>query len=100
MTVSSSKRMSSWTALKAHFCVPDRAPEKQTRVGGTKRSASSVTLRHTEPACAMIWLVASSGSRRLTRAPSASIKEFYDTRFHIGFTSQDKSDLVAFLRSL
>jgi cytochrome c peroxidase len=26
--------------------------------------------------------------------------EFYDTRFHIGFTAQDKFDLVAFLRSL
>jgi hypothetical protein len=29
-----------------------------------------------------------------------AVVEFYDTRFHIGFTSQDKSDLVAFLRSL
>jgi cytochrome c peroxidase len=26
--------------------------------------------------------------------------DFYDTRFHIGFTRQDKADLVAFLRSL
>ncbi|MGE5049896.1 MAG: hypothetical protein ACM3PC_15055, partial [Deltaproteobacteria bacterium] len=26
--------------------------------------------------------------------------EFYDTRFAIGFTAQEKSDLVAFLRSL
>jgi cytochrome c peroxidase len=26
--------------------------------------------------------------------------EFYDTRFGIGFTAQEKSDLVAFLRSL
>jgi cytochrome c peroxidase len=29
-----------------------------------------------------------------------AVVEFYDTRFHIGFTAQDKSDLVAFLRSL
>jgi hypothetical protein len=26
--------------------------------------------------------------------------QFYDDRFHIGFTAQDKADLVAFLRSL
>jgi cytochrome c peroxidase len=26
--------------------------------------------------------------------------EFYDTRFTIGFTAQEKADLVAFLRSL
>jgi cytochrome c peroxidase len=26
--------------------------------------------------------------------------EFYDTRFNIGFSKQQKSDLVAFLRSL
>jgi cytochrome c peroxidase len=26
--------------------------------------------------------------------------DFYDQRFHIGFTKQEKSDLVAFLRSL
>ena len=26
--------------------------------------------------------------------------QFYDDRFHIGFTKQEKSDLVAFLRSL
>jgi cytochrome c peroxidase len=29
-----------------------------------------------------------------------SVVNFYDTRFHIGFTKQEKSDLVAFLRSL
>jgi hypothetical protein len=29
-----------------------------------------------------------------------SVVEFYNTRFHIGFTKQEKSDLVAFLRSL
>jgi hypothetical protein len=29
-----------------------------------------------------------------------AVVEFYDTRFHIGFTRQEKSDLVAFLRSL
>jgi len=29
-----------------------------------------------------------------------SVVEFYDTRFHIGFSRQEKSDLVAFLRSL
>ena len=29
-----------------------------------------------------------------------AVVEFYDTRFHIGFTKQEKSDLVAFLRSL
>jgi hypothetical protein len=28
------------------------------------------------------------------------IVDFYDSRFHIGFTKQEKSDLVAFLRSL
>jgi predicted enzyme related to lactoylglutathione lyase len=26
--------------------------------------------------------------------------EFYETRFQIGFTAREKSDLVAFLRSL
>jgi cytochrome c peroxidase len=29
-----------------------------------------------------------------------TVVDFYDTRFHIGFTKQEKSDLVAFLRSL
>jgi cytochrome c peroxidase len=29
-----------------------------------------------------------------------AVVEFYDTRLTIGLTSQDKSDLVAFLRSL
>jgi cytochrome c peroxidase len=29
-----------------------------------------------------------------------AVVDFYDTRFHIGFTKQEKSDLVAFLRSL
>jgi cytochrome c peroxidase len=29
-----------------------------------------------------------------------AVVEFYDTRFHIGFTKHEKSDLVAFLRSL
>jgi hypothetical protein len=29
-----------------------------------------------------------------------AVVEFYDTRFNIGFTRQEKSDLVAFLRSL
>jgi hypothetical protein len=29
-----------------------------------------------------------------------AVVDFYDTRFHIGFTKQDKADLVAFLRSL
>jgi hypothetical protein len=29
-----------------------------------------------------------------------AVVDFYDTRFHIGFTRQEKSDLVAFLRSL
>jgi len=29
-----------------------------------------------------------------------AVVEFYDTRFHIGFSRQDKADLVAFLRSL
>jgi cytochrome c peroxidase len=29
-----------------------------------------------------------------------AVVDFYDSRFHIGFTKQDKSDLVAFLRSL
>jgi hypothetical protein len=29
-----------------------------------------------------------------------AVVELYDTRFHIGFTAQDKSDMVAFLRSL
>jgi len=28
-----------------------------------------------------------------------SVVEFYNTRFHIGFIKQEKSDLVAFLRS-
>jgi hypothetical protein len=28
------------------------------------------------------------------------VVEFYDTRFHIGFSTQEKSDLVAFLRTL
>ena len=28
-----------------------------------------------------------------------TVVDFYDTRFHIGFTKQEKSDLVAFLRS-
>jgi cytochrome c peroxidase len=28
------------------------------------------------------------------------VVEFYDTRFSIGFTEQEKSDLVAFLRAL
>jgi cytochrome c peroxidase len=29
-----------------------------------------------------------------------AVVDFYDSRFHIGFTRQEKSDLVAFLRSL
>jgi cytochrome c peroxidase len=29
-----------------------------------------------------------------------TVVEFYDTRFNIGFTRQEKADLVAFLRSL
>ena len=29
-----------------------------------------------------------------------AVVDFYNTRFNIGFTQQDKSDLVAFLRSL
>jgi len=29
-----------------------------------------------------------------------AVVDFYDSRFHIGFTKQEKSDLVAFLRSL
>jgi cytochrome c peroxidase len=29
-----------------------------------------------------------------------AVVEFYDTRFHIGFTKQEKRDLVAFLGSL
>jgi cytochrome c peroxidase len=29
-----------------------------------------------------------------------AVVEFYDTRFNIGFTRQEKSDMVAFLRSL
>ena len=29
-----------------------------------------------------------------------AVVDFYDTRFHIGFSRQDKADLVAFLRSL
>ncbi len=29
-----------------------------------------------------------------------AVVDFYDGRFHIGFTQQEKSDLVAFLRSL
>ena len=33
-------------------------------------------------------------------ADLATAVDFYDTRFNIGFTKQDKSDLVAFLRSL
>jgi len=28
------------------------------------------------------------------------VAQFYDSRFHIGFTAQEKSDLEAFLRSL
>jgi cytochrome c peroxidase len=33
-------------------------------------------------------------------ATLADVVEFYDTRFAIGLTAQEKSDLVAFLRSL
>jgi hypothetical protein len=33
-------------------------------------------------------------------ADLAAVVTFYDTRFHIGFTAREKSDLVAFLRSL
>ena len=29
-----------------------------------------------------------------------AVVDFYNDRFHIGFTKQEKSDLVAFLRSL
>jgi cytochrome c peroxidase len=29
-----------------------------------------------------------------------AVVNFYDERFHIGFTRREKSDLVAFLRSL
>jgi len=29
-----------------------------------------------------------------------AVVDFYDSRFHIGFSKQDKADLVAFLRSL
>jgi cytochrome c peroxidase len=29
-----------------------------------------------------------------------AVVDFYNTRFNIGFTKQEKSDLVAFLRSL
>jgi cytochrome c peroxidase len=30
----------------------------------------------------------------------ATVVDFYDERFHIGFTEQEKRDLVAFLRTL
>jgi len=33
-------------------------------------------------------------------ADLAAVVEFYDTRFNIGFTAHEKSDLIAFLRSL
>jgi cytochrome c peroxidase len=33
-------------------------------------------------------------------ADLGAVVEFYDTRFNIGFTASEKSDLVAFLRSL
>jgi cytochrome c peroxidase len=33
-------------------------------------------------------------------ADLAAVVDFYNTRFGIGFTKQEKSDLVAFLRSL
>ena len=29
-----------------------------------------------------------------------AVVDFYDVRFHIGFTSQEKSDLIAFLQAL
>jgi hypothetical protein len=29
-----------------------------------------------------------------------AVVDFYDERFHIGFTDQEKHDLVAFLRAL
>jgi len=33
-------------------------------------------------------------------ATLADVVNFYDTRFHIGMTAQQKSDLVAFLSAL
>jgi cytochrome c peroxidase len=33
-------------------------------------------------------------------ADLGAVLDFYDTRFHIGFTKQEKSNVVAFLRSL
>lgn len=33
-------------------------------------------------------------------ADLAAVVDFYDTRFNIGFTAQEKSDLIAFLRAL
>jgi len=33
-------------------------------------------------------------------APLGEVVDFYDTRFRIGFTAQEKADLIAFLRSL
>ena len=29
-----------------------------------------------------------------------AVVDFYESRFHIGFTKQERSDLIAFLRSL
>jgi cytochrome c peroxidase len=33
-------------------------------------------------------------------ATLSDVLDFYDTRFNVGFTAQEKSDLIAFLRSL
>jgi cytochrome c peroxidase len=53
--------------------------------------------------------VAGPDARQATRAPYFhhgfaadldAVVEFYDTRFGIGFSAQEKSDLVAFLRTL
>jgi len=33
-------------------------------------------------------------------ATLSDVLDFYDTRFNIGFTAREKSDLIAFLQSL
>jgi hypothetical protein len=48
------------------------------------------------------WLVIGSAARFHNESAKdlRAVLEFYDTRFGIGFTAQEKRDLIAFLRTL
>ena len=82
-----------------------------------RNKATGVTIQTTDPGRALItgrWSDIGRFKGPMLRALSArapyfhngmasdlqAVVEFDDTRFGIGFTPQEKSDLIAFLRSL